>query len=285
MVDLSNPGRFVFYVNFRVEGEVDGSGFAVAEQMFTFSQLIEDSSNYLITIERFRVPIQAVPMQDARPRAISIQPKIAGIPITLDTLDSYSIMDYLTQLNGLDANLIFSLTNDGRMKIDYDDFANNNIVLDPIVAQIFDMDVVLGETLNGPGEILGTTPIFDRFDNLHKIQIEAQTGLSSVQQEIVSTAVFANLLTDFLVPNTTTMSTQMTTGLKPNPEFSLNYDVRQDLEFNSASDRRYIMLKGNAPIQNIKLEIAAVTRDGRRRRIRLPPRSIMEVKIAFWRKS
>ena len=285
MVDLTNPGRFVFYVNFRTEADVDGLGFAIAEQMFTFSQLIEDSSNYLITIERFRVPLQAIPMQDARTAAVSLQPKIAGPGTPFDTTDSFSIKDYFDQLNGKQAGLVFSLTSDGRVLIDYDNFAVNNILLDPVIAQVFDMDVVVGAGLNGPGQITGGTPIFDRFDNLHKIQIEAQTGLSSLQQEIVSTAVFANLLTDFLVPNNVNFSYIATPGQANPVEFNVNYDVRQDLEFNSASDRRFIMLKGNAPIQNIRLEVSAITRDGRRRRIRLAPRSILEIKLAFWKKS
>lgn len=286
MVDLSNPGRFVFYVNFRTEAEPDGTGFAIAEQTFTFSQLIEDASNYLLTIERFRVPIQSIPMQDARLRAVQVAAKIGGgIVNTFNSLDSFSILDYLNQLNGFHAGLVFSLTADGRMQVDYDGFANNNIVFDPVIAQIFDMDVIIGIGLNGPGTVTGGTPIWDRFDFLHKIQIEAQTGLSSLQQEIVSTAVFANLLTDFLVPNNVSFSYTATAGQAPPATFNINFDVRQDLEFNTASDRRYIMLKGNAPIQNIRLEVAAITRDGRRRRIRMAPRSIMEIKVAFWKKS
>lgn len=284
MIDLSNPGRFVFYLNFRAEG--DGTNFAQAEQIFTFSQLIDDSSNYVLSIERFRIPIQSIPMQDSLLNAVTVVSKLGGVPVaSLDLLDSYSLNDFLQQLNQFHAGLIFSLSEDGRMRVDYDGFANNNVTFDPTIAQIFDMDITIGVGLNGPGTVTGGTPIFDRFDFLHKLQIEAQTGLSSLQQEIVSTAVFANLLTDFLVPNNVSASFSGTPGIIHNPAYTLNYDVRQDIEFNSSSDRRFIMLKGNAPIQNIKLEVSGIMRDGTRRRIRLPPRSILEIKIAFWKKS
>jgi len=281
---INSPGAYVFYQNFRTEGT--GTNFAEAEQVLTFSQLIENSSNYVISIERFRVPLQSVPMQDARANAIAVVVKNGNLPVAiLNLIDSYSLNDFMVQINTTNPpDLIFSLTADGRMRIDFDGFAANNIILDPEIADVFDMPTIIGQGIDGTGVFIGGTPIFDRFDNVHKIQIEAQTGLASIQQEIVSTEVFANLLTDFLVPNNISMSYTGTAGVVHDSKYTVNYDVRQDIEFNSASDRRMIMLRGTSPIQNIKLEVAVIDRRGRRRRIRLPPRSILEIKIAFWKK-
>ena len=116
-------------------------------------------------------------------------------------------------------------------------------------------------------------------------KIEGLNGLSAVQQEIIDTNVFRNLLTDFIVPSTFTFSAINVPGTPPNGSYTLSAPVRQDLEFNQAANRRFIMFRSNTPIQNVALEITAVYRDGTRNRIRMPRRSIMEVKLAFWRKS
>lgn len=277
--DIGQTGRYVFYVNFRVEG--DGSGFAEAEQNFNFANLIEDSSKYVVSVERFRVPTQSIPMLPQILQAIQIVPH-AGVPIVFDLQPTFSLNDFLVQVNTIAAALNFSLTADGRMAVGFTGFMDADILLNQKLANIFDMDPLL--QAGGPATIVGASPIFDRFDDLHKLQIEALTGLSGVQQEIINTNVFRNLLTDFLMPSSTTMSFSGIQGQIHDSTYTVGYNVREDVEFNDASNRRFIMLKGNAPIQNIKLEISAIFRDGSRNRILLPPNSIMEVKLAFWKK-
>lgn len=280
--DIANPGRYVFYLNFRTEG--DGTGFAVAEQNFNFANLIEDASKYVVTVERFRVPTQAIPMLPAIANAIRLVPKGGAVGIDFNLQPTFSINEFLVQVNTITAALGFSLTEDGRMSMVFTGFDDFTINLAPKIAAIFDMDAIIGLTLAGTATIVGASPIFDRFDDLHKLQIEAQTGLSGVQQEIITTEIFRSLLTDFLMPSSTTMSYQGATGQVHVGAYTLSYNVREDVEFNDASNRRFIMIKGNAPIQNIVLEISAIFRDGTRNRILLPPNSIMEVKLAFWKK-
>ncbi len=281
-VDIANTGRYVFYLNFRTEGT--GSNFAESEQVFTFSNLIEDSSNYVVTIERFRVPLQTIPMYPDENNTIVLIPKVAVPTLTLSLNDSYSLLDFFTQLNAFQPGVLtFSLTSDGRVLVDYSDTANYDIQFTSRLADTLGLPENIVSIV--PISVKGSAPIFDRFDQLHKVQIEAQTGLGGLQQEIVTTAVFKNLLTDFIVPSNNSMTITGREGVAPSADYSLAINLRQDLEFNDAGNRRYIMLKGNAPIQNISLEAVAIYRDGSRNRIVMAPNTIMELKLAFWKKS
>ena len=279
-IDIAQSGRYVFYLNFRTQG--DGTNFAVAEQVFNFANLIEDASKYVVSVERFRVPLQAIPMLPFIQNAIQLVPKAAAPFLNFDLQPTFSLNEFLTQINSF--GVVFSLSADGRMVIDFDNFTDYELHFAPKIAAIFDMPGIVGALLVGAQTIRGASPIFDRFDDLHKIQIESRTGLAGIQQEIITTNVFANLLTDFLVPSSTTMSYTGRQGLGHDPTYSLGYNVREDVEFNNSASRRFIMLKGNAPVQNISLEIAAIFRDGTRHRIIMPPNSLLEVKLAFWRK-
>jgi len=279
-VDVANDGRYVFYLNFRTIG--DGTNFAKSEQNFSFSQLIDDASKYLVSVERFRIPLGSIPMLDAICPAITFNPK-GGQPLrTMDMDEIFSMGDFINEMN-TDVDLGFSLTASGRGRLDFD-FTDYSLQLNPILAQILDMDEIIGLTLAGIDEIIGASPMFDRLDQLFKIQIEAGSGLSAIQQEIIDTNVFQNLLTDFLVPSNFSISTQNTPGAAPAGTYNITYPTREDLEFNSAANRRYIMFRTQTPIQNVSLEVTAIYRDGTRNQIKLLPRSVLEIKLGFWRK-
>lgn len=281
-IDVANAGRYVFYLNFRTLGT--GDNLAESEQLFSFAQLIDDSSKYILSIERFRIPLQTIPMVSTIPQAIIVTPKGAGVPTVIPVADTYSYFEFRQQINLNNQNLFFSLTSDGRAVLDFN-FANDTLVLDPVIADIFDMNQVLGLALGGQSRIIGGSPIFDRFDQLYKIQIEARSGLSGVQQEIIDTNTFGNLLTDFIIPSNWGLSgTSQTGNIAADAVLNLTAPTRQDLEFNNAASRRYIMLRGNAPIQNVSIVVRAVYRDGTVNNIRLPPRSVLECKLGFWLK-
>ena len=281
-IDVANAGRYVFYLNFRTVG--DGTNFAIANQEFTFSNLIEDSSKYAISVERFRLPIHTIPMFPAENNVITLIRVAPGAPVTFNLEDSYSILDFIQKINAfIPGTLTLSLSDDARILLNFtDNVTYNELILSQSLANIFDTPTNFPFVI--PFTVLGSSPIPDRFDQLSKVQIEAKTGLASIQQEIVTTAVFQNLVTDFILPSSFTMSYMGRPGTPPNLDYTLSFPIRQDLEFNAASDRRIIMLKGNAPVQNIQLEMAAIYRDGSRNRIRLPPNGVMEIKIAFWKK-
>ena len=282
--DIGDPKRYVFYVNFQALG--NGTTFAEVTQRFNFAQLIEDSSKYVISVERASIPIQAIPMFPRTPAGITLVPKNAGGPKILDLEPSFSINDFLVQVSTLDPSFIVGLTEDGRLRIDYDDFSNFFIFFEPNVGALFDMGGTrIGENFVGTQTIVGASPIFDRFDDLTTVVIESEQELGSVQQEIVSTDVFNTTLTDFLVESTEGMSYNGVAGTVHNPSYTVNYPVRANLIFNNSASRRFIMLKGTAPVQSIKLSVVAIFKDGSRNQIILPPRSVMTIKLAFWRKA
>ena len=293
-IDIADKGRYVFYLNFRTQGT--GDNFCEAEQNFNFAELIDNAGKYVLSVERWRIPIQAIPMFPATNQAVSFYNDLDELNSVHNFPDLFSIGDLIKQVNDINKPVLvgdppveeegffMTLTASGKVQINHD-FTNNQIRFDPAIARLFGMDLIIGSTLTGPQTIIGNTPIFDRFDQLFKVQIEGLSGLSSVQQEIIDTNVFRNLLTDFIVPSNFTMSLNNTPGKnEPDTTYNIGYPVRQDLEFNQAANRRFIMFRGNSPIQNVRIEVTAIYRDGTRHRIRMPDGTILEVKVAFWRK-
>ena len=283
--DIGNPNRYVFYVNFQTVG--NGTSFAETTQRFNFAQLIEDSSRYVVSVERASIPIQAIPMFPLTPEAIVLSPKpqTGGVRRALNMEPSFSINDFLVQCNSLDPAFIVSLTEDGRMRIDYNDWSNFTVQFSANTGAVFDMGSnEIGASFTGTQTVVGASPIFDRFDDLLQVVIEAEQGLGSVQQEIVTTDVFNTVLVDFLLESTEGMTYMGIAGNAHDPSYTVSYPVRSNLIFNNSASRRWIMLKGTAPVQSIKLTVVAIFKDGSRNQIILPPRGILSIKLAFWKK-
>ncbi len=278
--ELNSASSRVLYVNFRSLG--DGMKETEAEQLFTFTSLIEDSSKYVVSIERFRIPIQSVPMQDQITNAFILRNKTGGDDIPISTIVSFGLYDWLLQISRSSVQLNIILTPDGRAQIlnfNFDDFS---IELDPKVAKILN----LPEMINGTGvqNVVGTTPIFDLFDQLFKIQIEALNGLGNLQAEIVDQNTFTTILTDFIIPSNFAMSVTNESATALTTSYSFNLPVRQDLEFNASQARRLINFRGSSPVQNVKVRVTAIYRDGTRHAIIIPPNGVFELKLAFFRK-
>lgn len=283
-IDISNAGKYVFYLNFRTLGSRNKDLFCESQQDFKFSQLISKASDYILSVERFKVPIQAIPMLETINAAIQLIPKTAVALQVFNSVQTFSLYDFLNDVNAFTAGFIVSITADGRIAIDFNDYDNYSVRLNPTIADIFDMDQVLGLALTGSNKIIGGSAVFDRFDQLYKIQISSELGLAGIQQEILDTDIFKNLLTDFIIPTTYTMSFNGENGIAVNGQYSLTYNTRQDLNFNASSNRRFIMMRSSAPVQNIKVSVQAIYKDGTTHRIPLPPRTVFELKLAFWKK-
>lgn len=279
-LDIGNSGRYVFYLNFRTTGT--GINFCESTQNFSFAELIEDASKYVVSVERFRIPLSTISMLPAINNAIVFIPKAASPGRALNLQEVFSMNNFLFQMCR-DAALVFSLDESGRARIDFN-FNEFSLLLDPQIAEILDMPRNIGLNLIGQQTVVGATVMFDRLDQLWKVQIEGFNGLSAIQQEIIDTNVFRNLLTDFIVPSSFSLSAQNVPGTPPNGIYTLSAPVRQDLEFNDSANRRFIMFRSATPIQNVSIEITAIYRDNTRHRIRMPLRSVMEVKLAFWKR-
>lgn len=279
--ELNREGSRVLYLNFRSLG--DGVKETEAEQIFNFAHLIEDSSKYVVSIERFRIPIQSVPMQDAINNAVILRSKTIAPDIFISTIITFGMYDWLLQLNRASALFNVVLTADGRAQILDFNFANFSIELDPLVAKIFNMPVAIDGV--GQQSIVGGVPIFDTFDQLFKIQVEALNGLGNLQQEIIDTNVFTTILTDFILPSDFAMTVNNELGMPLTSEVSFSLPVRQDLEFNASQSRRLINFRGSSPVQNVKVRVTAIYRDGSRHAIIIPPNGVFELKLAFFRRS
>ena len=278
--ELNSPASRVLYLNFRSLG--DGVKETEAEQIFSFSHLIEDSSRYVVSIERFRIPIQSIPMQDQINNAIILHSKTGGPDIFISTIISFGLYDWLLQLNRGNAAFEVNLTADGRIQIFQFDFLSFSIELDPKIAAIFNMPILIDGA--GTQNVVGGVPIFDVFDQLFKIQVEALNGLGNLQQEIVDQNTFTTLLTDFIVPSNFSMSVTNALDTPLNNEITFSLPVRQDLEFNASQARRLINFRGSSPVQNVKVRVTAIYRDNSRHAIVIPPNGVFELKLAFFRK-
>ena len=278
--ELNTPQSRALYVNFRSLG--DGKKETEAEQIFSFSSLIEDSSRYVVSIERFRIPIQSVPMQDQINNAIILRSKTGGDDVFITTIVSFGLYDWLLQLNRAAAAFEVNLTADGRAQVFQFNFDDFSIEFDPKIAAIFNFPL----TLDGAGvqSIVGGVPIFDVFDQLFKIQVEALNGLGNLQQEIIDQDTFVTVLTDFIIPSDFSMSVTNALDVPLNNSITFVLPVRQDLEFNASQARRIINFRGNAPVQNLKVRVTAIYRDGTRHAIIIPPNGVFELKLAFFRK-
>lgn len=271
---------YVFYLNFRMEG--NGETETTAEQTFTFSHLIEDSSKFLVSIDRFILPIQSIPMRDAIPNAVILNSKTESDDIILNTPPSFGLYDWLLELSTQVPQFNVTLTADGRAQIFDFNFDNFSITLSDEIASIFS----LPNDIDGAGirSIQGGVPIFDLFDQLYKVQFEALNGLGNLQQEIIDTKVFTTILTDFIItaPFGMSVTNEVNTALNGNITFSM--PVRQDITFNVVN-RRFIPFRGSSPIQNVKVRAVAIYRDGSRHPIIMPKNSVFEMKLAFFRKN
>ena len=63
----ADANRNVFYLNFENIGDFDDDGktgeqFCDAEQNFNFDSLIDNAGDWLLSIERLRLPLQGIPM-------------------------------------------------------------------------------------------------------------------------------------------------------------------------------------------------------------------------------
>ena len=276
--NLSDENKFVFYLNFKTSGQFGVDKLCESEQNFAFTHLIEDSSRYVMSIERFCIPIQSIPMVDAIANAIILRNNGAGPDQFISLLPSFSLYEWFRQINS--AGIVVSLNGDGRIMISNFDFNAYSIELSVRVAEIFDMDQVIN--LVGIQTVQGATPCMDRFDQLYGITILAENGLSQLQQEIETSKIFRTTITDFLIPSDYSISCNWTPGAPPPASMNINLPVRQNLEFNASGNRRFCCFRGSSPIQNLKIRVIANMRDGTSRDIVLPNNSVFSLKLAFF---
>lgn len=287
-IDLAQSGRGVFYLNFRTQGDGTNSVIARSTQEFKFGNLVDHAADYIIAVERLYIPIQSIPMIDSQTPMLTIVPTGIGLLVTINTIEAFSIKEFMDNVNqqfdDLGVNIFLRLNSAGKMTIQYDDFANNNLQLNDFIRDIFDMPQLLtiGNADNN-GLVKGASSIIDRFDQLLKIQIEV-LGMNIIQ-EILDTDKSFPILTDIIVPSQYAFSSSENFNIDPVLEqFNFSYSTRQAVIYNAEGERRYAMLRGNSPIQNITLQCVAILKNNERREIILKGNSVFEAKIGFYKK-
>ncbi len=288
-IDLGQTGRGVFYLNFRQVQDETGLRTCTQTQEFNFGNLIEKSADYMIAIERLIVPIHRVPMNNGFAPAITVTPIGPGLIATITIGATFSLKQFIDVLNSEAAvggiGIIFSLNPEGRLQFSYDDFANNILTLNQGLADIIDIQANLtAADADANNIVIGATSVFDRFDQLYKIQIES-LGMN-ITQEIIDTDRTLPILTDFIVPTQYSISYTQNLAIPPvaNLNIGISYSTRQSVVYNAEGERRYIMLKGNTPIQNIQIQAVAIFKNNSRNEIVIPPNAVFECKLGFYRR-
>jgi hypothetical protein len=182
-------------------------------------------------------------------------------------------------------DMVIFIDQSGRIRIYNDSWVTYNIRLSQTLQDIFDLPELIGVADSDIDDrVTGRTSIVDRFDQLHKIQIESR-GLNQ-QQEIIDTDRSLPIITDFLVPNNFSIGYVETlqTDTASTHDIDISYTVRQSITYTADSERRYVMLRGQTPVQNVTIRCVAIYKDNSRNEIILPPRSIFECKLAFFKR-
>lgn len=297
-VILNNSTARVFYLNFVQIGSSNADiikNKCEATQEFNFSNLVEEQGEYLIAIERLIIPIQKIPFHDSIVPAMTLTTIINGFQRTVNSTTSFSLIEFLVNLNlefSTNAvNLFIYLNPSGRIIIRYDDWANTNVTLDQTIADIFDMNTNLTiADSDANGKVIGNSPVFDRFDQLDKIQIEILGA--NIQQEIINTNISLPVLTDLTIQTSYSANvvinetnTDLINNFSAiNDEIAFGYSTRQNVIYTAEAERRYVNLSGKTPIQNLTLQCVAIFKNQTRNIITLPPRTTFSAKIAFFKK-
>jgi len=231
------------------------------------------------------IPIHKIPFIYAKTPCLQLQPLGPGLIISINSSDAYSLKEFIddfnTQCSNIGLNLYIGLNQSGRIRLFYDDFANYNIVFNNDIYPLFDMPQTITAANASNNIVLGSSSILDRFDQLEKIQIEA-IGLQS-QQEIIDTERSYPIITDIVVPNDYSLSyTETLTGASTT-DISVSYSTRQTVVYNASDSKRFFMLTGNSPIQNITIQAVAIFKDNSRNEIVLPAGSVFSLKMAFYK--
>lgn len=285
--DLAIQGKGVFYLNFMARGVRGENVKAEVDQRFNRGNLIERTGDYIVAVERLVVPIQTIPMCNEELGSIILNDGLGNV-VNLNTFECYSLKEFIDGLN----TQIFNSALDGAFKIDvsgeisfYFPYAGaGSVTFSPTMANRLSVNLVYNP-VPIDSLIRGEYSIIDRFDQLHKIQVEAN-GLS-IQQEIIDTNTSYEILTDYLVPNNYNISYSEPDGpgVPSNDEISISYPVRQNIFYNASSARRFAILTGFSPVQSVKVACFAMYKDGTRHDIILPSDSVFEMKLGLYKRS
>ena len=300
----------VTYMNFSQIGQYVAD---TIDSTFNFSQVVIDPSgkqDYYLSVEKFSMPIQLIPMFKKIDRAIAFT-AAGDTPITTDANgnfesnengtggkikdnswhsleDVFSIGDLLNRINAIeppnttDKNLEAELTSGGRLKIT-NQVPAWNIVMSKECADLLQFPT--GRLANA-GTVNSTCSILNHIETVKKIVLTSYDLNTAAE---ISPGVRSKEITSIAFSNNYSMSIEA----KKQSSVSLTYSPRQDVVY-EPNFPKYHKLSGT-PITSVSLrglyrfveyvgnDTAGVWRLSEAN-VPLPRGGVFSIKLAFWQR-
>lgn len=288
----SNISTAAGYTNATLDAVTEGTTYAAVHNQWDIP-VVDKASSYLVAIERLELSLNAIPFYDSSyVELITIRSRdnVALTTTKAVTQNAYSMTDLFEKLSQLEltdpnnALIKFYL----RLWLDKDGFINMSMTNGRTFQHIQiefprRLNWILGISttvqVSPYTEAKSNFPRLDLGDDLDHIvfRTDLPTFSDTLQQ------VRVNVMTDLAVPSSYTNSvTYDTDNSMIDNAYSTNN--RQKLIY-TPSERRYLELIGDFPIQHITIEAFYVAPDHTFKRIVLPYGGIFEIKLGFYLKS
>lgn len=257
--------------------------------------IIEKASDFLVAVERMELSLNAVPFYDAgqdptNPEVITIRSRTQAVPVTETDLDTnaYTLSHLFEVLNSLayvDPNdnlqfrITYSISKDGFIIVSLLDGRN---FTDLQIEFPRRLNLILGistsQQFATKTECNSLYPRVDLGDDLDHIIL--QTSLPTNSDALGN--VHLQVLTDFAAPTSYGNSlTYGANGTLIRSGFSTN--LRQKLIY-TPSERRYLELLGDFPVNNITIDAYYTNIDGVIKNVPLCIGGFFEIKLGFYLK-
>lgn len=271
----------------------DDATFYARATLETNTPIVDKMSDFICAVERMELSLNGVPFYDAsndvpgNRENIIISRRPAGVT-TLVAVDltAYSLSHLFEILNSytyVDPNdnsefgITFSISKDGFIVMSLLD-AKTFTTLEVQIPRRLNM--ILGITttqqIAGFSAAASSFPRVDMGDDLDHIVL--QTNLPTVSDQTGN--VRLNVLTDFAPP--TNYSNSLSYGADGNlVRSSFSTNLRQKVIY-TPSERRYLDLVGDFPLQNIVIDVFYVNQDEEIKRVVLPFGGSFELKLGLY---
>ena len=248
--------------------------------------IIRDPKNWLVTVERCELCLNAVPFYTNPLGALQLQPTGGGLPsgnLTIPTV--YSLTELIEEINSEiqsivvaypdAANLVFKVDKHGYVIIDFDLFNNYDILLGQELSEVLGFPETL-PSIAGVTSRKSQTPRFDVGDRLNHIILK--TNLPVVSDRIGQ--VFTKTLADFSVLEAFNSSVSLD-AQSINSGQGYSYSPRQQMSY-VPSTKRFVNLASDAPIDQIEITAHYTDHRNRSTEVYIPKGAGFSLKLGFY---
>jgi hypothetical protein len=165
--NLNQPNTSNFFVNLSLIGTGDNH----CDITENYSEnIIRNASDYYISIEKAAIPLHSIKLFDDITAAVSFEDKTTNVITSHNLTNIYSVHTFLQTLNSIndptgDGKINFYLRTDGHIAIDYNNFANFDVILSVEMERIIDLAGNRTITQN----TLGASSVLNRIDTLKRV--------------------------------------------------------------------------------------------------------------------